>query len=162
MTMTNVSKTLRVGLLAAAVALSGATSSALAQGMDNMQGMDMQGGNMQGMGATPEAGGAPAMGNMPAQGQGMAAQGQGMAGMQGGMMPMMMGMMPMMMAAMPMGNMGGGAAAAPAAAAVADTSGLEQQVDELSQVIATLVERIDQLETETGADDTATTPRVNQ
>ena len=151
MTMTKSSKALRVGLLAAAVALSGAASSTLAQGMGNMAGMDMQGGNMQGMGNMPAQGQ-----GMAPQGQGMAAQGRGMGAMQGGMMPMMMGWMPMMMpmAAVPMANAGG--AAAPA---VSDNTALEQQVDELTQVIATLVDRIDQLEAE--AEDAAT-PRVTE
>ena len=151
MTMIKVSKSLRVGLFAAAIALSGATASAIAQEAGDMSGMDMQGnmpgmGNTQGMAAAPDAGGAPAMGSMQAQGQGMAA-------MQGGMMPMMMGMMPMM--GMPAANMGG-AVAAPAAPA---NSELDQKVDELSQVIASLVERIDRMEAEAGR---AVSPEASQ
>lgn len=140
MTMTKVSKTLRVGFLTAAVALSGAAGPVLAQGMGNMGGMNMQG-----------------MGSMPAQGQGMAAQGQGMAPMRGGMMPMMMGMMPMMpMAAAPMAN--AGVAAVPAAS---DNAALDQQVDELNQAIAALLERIEQMEAEAG-DTPAAAARATQ
>ena len=122
MTMTRVTKTIGAGVLAAALALGATMGAVTAQGMGDM----------------PMPEGAP---NAPAEGM---APAQGMAPMQGGMMGMMPMMMAMMGGGMPMAGMG---AAAPAAAPMAPANDeLDRKVDELSQVIATLVERLDRME----------------
>ena len=128
MTMTRMTKTIGAGVFAAALALGATVGAVTAQGMGDM----------------PMPGGATGAQVAPgAQAQGMAPA-RGMAPMQGGMMGMMMPMMMSMMGGMPMADMG---AAAPAAAPMAPASDeLNQKVDELSQVIATLVERLDRME----------------
>ena len=142
MTMTRVTKTIGTSVLAAALALGATMGAVTAQGMGNMPMPE----------SAPDA---PAQGMAPMQGM---APAQGMAPMQGGgMMGMMMPMMMSMMGGMPMANMPmAGMGAAPAAAPMAPANDdLEQKVDELSRVIATLVERLDQMEAGMG---TTTTP----